>query len=299
MFYKDILTDQPKCFRIGDFVVSAKTESVLLNEPVSIPGSFMAFEENAAAEPDIRFVLDLQQELERGKEIFRAENYMNNVISECGAHAWEYRGLDNGESAGMIFRVEKDFSHITMTKADAAEKYIVRELGILFEYALLSRKDACMLHGILLEYRGRGILLLARSGVGKSTHAHLWRDYENALILDGDRCLCRKIDGRWMGYGSPWCGTSGEYINRKIPISDIVFLDRGPENRVESMNAFEGTIRLLESIKAPTWEPSLYLKAMDLCDALVRDIPLWHLQCTPDKQAMLVLKEALFGGEDR
>ena len=30
----------------------------------------------------------------------------------------------------------------------------------------------------------------------------------------------RKDDNseKWTGYGMPWCGTSGEYINRKVRI---------------------------------------------------------------------------------
>ena len=93
----------------------------------------------------------------------------------------------------------------------------------------------------------------------------------------------------------PWCGTSGEYINRRVPITDIVFLDRGPTNQVSHISEFEGVMRLMESIKAPTWNRDLYIKAMDYCEEIAHRIPLWHLSCTPDLEAVHVLKTALFG----
>ena len=66
-----------------------------------------------------------------------------------------------------------------------------------------------MLHGVLMEWQGKGIILTASSGTGKTTHARLWREYENALIINGDRVLIRKEEGQWYAFGTPWSGSSG------------------------------------------------------------------------------------------
>ena len=86
----------------------------------------------------------------------------------------------------------------------------------------------------------------------------MWRERENALIINGDRCLCRKLDGRWYAYGMPWSGSSGEYINRRVPITAIVCLKQAPENAVRRMNPFEGTLAMMQRIFAPVWTCLLY-----------------------------------------
>lgn len=292
---KTVLTDAPKRFQIAGLRIEAKFNHSSVNEPVIIPGSFMAFEKNFDGEPDIRFTIDLTQSVQRGKELFRADNFMRNVIYESGPDAWEWVWVKQNGEDGLDFRVSKDFSDVLLVKNDSFQGNLMVELGFLFFYAMLSR-DSCVLHGIIMEYEGRGILVLARSGTGKSTHTRMWRDEENALIINGDRCLCRKVDGKWFAYGMPWCGTSGECVNRRVAISDIVFLDRGAKNTVVPMSQFEATMRLMECIKAPTWDRDLYISAMDYCEELAQTIPMWNLRCTPDLEAVQVLKEALFGG---
>ena len=52
------------------------------------------------------------------------------------------------------------------------------------------------------------------------------QDHKNALILNGDRCLCRKKHDVWYAYGMPWSGSSGEYINRRVPFGQVNFKTR-------------------------------------------------------------------------
>ena len=131
--------------------------------------------------------------------------------------------------------------------------------------------------------------------MGKTTHARLWRDHENALILNGDRSLCRRIDGKWYAYGMPWCGSSGEYINRRVPISCIVELRRGETNRVEDVSPFDAAMYLLERIYAPVWEPELRETAVDRCQELGSSIPVVRLYCRPDPESVQVLKYVIQG----
>ena len=49
------------------------------------------------------------------------------------------------------------------------------KIGNLFAWAMPG-KGALMLHGVLMEWQGKGIILTASSGTGKTTHARLWRE---------------------------------------------------------------------------------------------------------------------------
>ena len=193
MFTKTILTESPKHFQIGGFRIIAQSNNIPIKESVIIPDSFMAFEKSFSSSADFCFTIDYTAQIPRGKEIFRADNFMRNAIFEIDENTWEWTWFKQNGDIGLDFCISKDFSNILLTKNDSFPGNLMKELGFIFAYALLSR-NACALHGIIMEYKNRGILILARSGMGKSTHSRMWRDEENALIINGDRCLCRKID---------------------------------------------------------------------------------------------------------
>lgn len=161
-----------------------------------------------------------------------------------------------------------------------------------FSYAVMQQKGI-VLHGVLLEYEGRGIILTAPSGTGKSTHAHLWRDQENALIINGDRVLINRMGDQVIGYGMPWCGSSGEYVNRHVTIAAVVVLEQSTVNKVCAMEPTEIFIQLLEALRAPRWEPRLYEKGVELVEEILSDIPVVKLMCRPDAEAVEVLRQEI------
>ena len=162
----------------------------------------------------------------------------------------------------------------------------------MFPYAVLNH-HACVLHGVVMEYEGKGILVTAPAGTGKTTHTRMWRDRKHALSLTGDRCLCRKLEGVWYAYGMPWSGSSGESINRRVPVSCIVNLKRGNSNAVRSMSVFDGYIYLMQRIFAPVWPGALQRKGLDLCEELATEIPMLELSCKPDLESVEILEQAV------
>ena len=148
-------------------------------------------------------------------------------------------------------------------------------------------------HGVLLEYNGKGIIISAPSGTGKTTHARLWRDKKNALIINGDRATCRKTNGIWTGYGLPWSGTSGEQINRSVPINIMVILERGDYNHAEQIAGMDAFGAALEHVLKPEWDINLSEKALDLLVDFLQDIPVVRLQCLPNEESVNVLLRIL------
>lgn len=175
---------------------------------------------------------------------------------------------------------------------------------VAFEYlnqlmpGILLKHDVLTFHGVLLEHEGMCFAVCADSGVGKSTHARLWRDRKNALILNGDRTLLRKREGVWHGYGSPWSGTSGEQVCRSAPLKAIVILKRGEENRVERLNCLDSLTGALAHVLYPGWDGDATNKAMELLDGLLTEIPVYGLHCRPDGEAVQVLYDAIYGDKN-
>ena len=165
-------------------------------------------------------------------------------------------------------------------------------LGRLLPFCLIE-KEALVIHGALMEYDNKGIILSAPSGTGKSTHAHFWRDNYRGLIINGDRSLCRKKDGIWTGYGMPWCGSSGEYINRDVPIRAIVVLQQAEENEVRLLTPLEGFQRMYENLVLPQWDKDKVNQGLDLFDDMLANIPVYLLKCRPEAEAAAVLKREI------
>lgn len=186
--------------------------------------------------------------------------------------------------------LSEDLKKITLTEdcSDTFGMGAFEALTFIIFYAFI-HKNILTFHGVLIEHEGKGILLCADSGMGKTTHARLWRDHKNALIINGDRPSFFEKNGEWYGFGTPWCGTSGEYLNRKVPLKAIVVLEKGPDNIVTVENAMS----LFHHLSYPAWHSETAEKTFSLLDGLLGKIPVLRLQCTRDKSAVDTLNQAL------
>ena len=291
------LNEQGTGLRIGGFSIVCSARTKLNGEVFHLPASFMAFSRQEREPAELHFTVDESFPSNPSEPVFRAENFMGNSFYRRSDGGLDWYRRNGDDSPGIKLHILDNWSTLVLSRNTAVpQKFrsekLFFECGCAFNYAMLAH-EACVFHGVVMEHEGKGILITARSGVGKTTHARLWRDHENALILNGDRSLCRRIDGRWHAFDMPWCGSSGEYINRRVPISCIVELRRGEENQVKEVSPFEASMYLLERIYAPVWEPELREKALDRCREIGSSIPVLRLACRPDRDSVRVLKEAL------
>ena len=103
-----------------------------------------------------------------------------------------------------------------------------------------------------------------------------------------------KEEDKWIGVGYPWCGSSGEYMNRSVPIKAIVMLKRGTENKAYKISPKDALPQLLKQIFYFSNDFNNTLKVFDMLDELLRDVPVYQLECDISKEAVEVLKEAIF-----
>lgn len=185
----------------------------------------------------------------------------------------------------------KDETH---TQGSAAFEYLAQIMpGVCLQHDLLS------IHAAIVEYQHQAFIICAPSGTGKTTHARLWRDHKHALIINGDRAVIGQNGEQWMVYGTPWSGTSGEQIKREAPLTAMVILEQSPLNAVEEWSGLKAFTSMLPHLLYPTWDKVLAEKAVDLLQALLSDIPVYHLLCRPDQAAVEALDQALYGADKR
>lgn len=199
-------------------------------------------------------------------------------------------------SREIIFRctITADWTigHLEVLKDHSYRNYVFEYLGKIFSCGV-SQYKGMVIHGVLMEYQGKGIIITAPSETGKTTHARMWRDFENSIILNGDLSLCSRYDGKWMGVGMPWSGTSGECVNRMVPISAIVFLERGKVNQATKITGLDAFAKLSQNIKGPVWNSQEMNCVYDMADDFLQKIPAFHLKCCPNQEAVEVLKSLL------
>lgn len=157
----------------------------------------------------------------------------------------------------------------------------------------LAGNQGLIIHSCSIIRNGRGILFSAPSGTGKSTHANLWRKMYGTPVLDGDTTACRLIDGVPIVYGLPWCGTSGEFMNRCVPLGAMVFLQQAKENNIRKLDFHEAFLRLTSRSFILPWDNAMTNKFLDTAQNIAQNADCYLLNCRPDHEAVEVVKNCL------
>lgn len=194
----------------------------------------------------------------------------------------------------LSYVIDKEWMRITLLEDNTASggQASFEFLSRMVLYSMI-KQSVLTFHGVLMEYQGKGIIISAPSETGKTTHARLWRDYKNALIINGDNACCVKEKGQWMGFGIPWSGTSGESVNRSVPIQALVILNRGEKNQAKKLSLYEAFGESLPMLHTPTWDADTSELALTMFDDFLENIPVIHLDCCPDEDAVNVLYQYL------
>ena len=163
------------------------------------------------------------------------------------------------------------------------------ESGNQFVRALL-KFNGLMLHSSAVALDDRAYLFSGPCGMGKSTHTRLWQQVfgEAAQVINDDKPALRRLDGQWFAYGTPWCGKDHINVNRKVSLQGICFLKRGEENRIRRLTPLEATAAILTQTMRKFKQVEYLDLLLSHVDKLVREIPIYELECLPNEEAALL-----------
>jgi len=203
----------------------------------------------------------------------------------------------NNDYSECILNIEPSFCslHADFEKQTLINCEIVTEIRKILTGRLAVDRGLC-LHSCVINYNGNGVLFSAVTKTGKSTHAHFWQEvFPGTEIINGDNGFCRVLDDCPFVFGAPWCGDSNEYINKTLPVSAIVFIERAPENSIEKLGALDAFMRLSARCYMPFWDKDLVNKTMDTVEYMTREVACYLLKCRPDRDAVRIAHHELFG----
>lgn len=155
------------------------------------------------------------------------------------------------------------------------------------------RKDSMILHSAYMCREGEAVLFSAPSETGKSTQAGLWEKYRGTRTINGDRSLLYKHEDGWYAHGWPICGSSEICHNEAYPIKAVVMLRQAKENSIRPLKGIEALKQIMSQITINYWDSSFQMKAMDMIEDLMGEVPVYELGCDISEQAVECLEKVL------
>ena len=150
-----------------------------------------------------------------------------------------------------------------------------------------------LVHGVAIAVNENCVVLLADSGVGKTTHALNWiRAIPGARVINGDKPF---IDvSRMQVYGSPWCGKEGMNENVSARLLSLVSLNRSDENHISSISFSEMFPKLMAQCYLPK-DLILTSKTLKMI-GMLNGIPCYNLECNKSSSSAVLAYNAVFNG---
>lgn len=162
----------------------------------------------------------------------------------------------------------------------------------VLRYALLP-VGGTIIHASSLAYGGKGLLFSAPSGTGKSTHTRLWTEYmPGTKIVNDDMPIVRMHDNIPYLYGAPWSGKNTIHENVEVPLSAIIFLERGTTCELIPMDKMDAVWEIMKAVRKPI-VPTLAEMNLDVISRIVENIPFYRLRCDMSEEAVKTSMQAL------
>lgn len=164
-------------------------------------------------------------------------------------------------------------------------------------YTHAVQRHMIQFHSSLIDYQGHGLMFLGPSGIGKTTQAELWNQYRDALIINGDIVFVQETEEAFLGWGTPWHGSSPYCENTNVPVEALIILKQAPENSIRKLEGFEKVTAVSNSVFYPRWLENGMELCLETLDHLLSRLPVYELSCRPDEEAVALTEQTIFGGE--
>ncbi len=154
--------------------------------------------------------------------------------------------------------------------------------------------DTVLFHSSCIAFDGQACCFAAPSGVGKSTHAALWKKVfrDRVTYVNDDKPFIKITDDGIFAFGSPWRGSHHLGENICAPLSAICLLRRGATNQIEPVTADEAFPYVFGQTYRPRGEGGM-VKLLPLVGKLTERVKLFSLRCNTDPEAAVVAFEGM------
>lgn len=167
----------------------------------------------------------------------------------------------------------------------------------LFFFEMAIRENRFPFHASAIQVGTEAILFSAPSGIGKSTHAELWKqNLPDVGFLNDDKPLLSFENGILQASGTPWSGKTERTLPLTLPVKAIVFLSRGMRPRVRLLGeSLKLALLMKNGFRSRETETADRILAF-LDRVLASPIPIVAYETDISQAAFTVIHDYLYGG---
>jgi hypothetical protein len=287
------------------FIIHCR-DSVILEEFPPIYRPFLRRTDSGPGSVTVHIRLELQDIPDTGKmrKIFDTEESWsmykdgNDFVMALNPPVLEKRAV-------WIARFNEDFSETVLYCSNSLLREtvdgrrvlnpVVYPLDQLLLIHILAHRQGALIHAAGFESGGKGYIFPGHSGAGKSTLMASVVRRKGPGLLSDDRVAVRRIDSRFMAYGTPWAGDAGIAENRKAPLAGMFFIAHANLNRIEEMKPERAMERLMPVTSIPWYDEGMVTKSLSFCESLVSKVPAYTLFFKPDTEVVDFLERFVAG----
>lgn len=205
------------------------------------------------------------------------------VVKNASPISVECINIGKGNNESIIYLTAEMLSKNSYTREDIDEVSFAIRDAFFFHMMKMGR---IAVHAASIIYRDKVWAFSAKSGVGKTTLVNNWHNLGFEIQdFNGDVLICYEQDGKAVASGSPWCGTSGIYVNKEVELGGIVFVKRDFYDHVRSLDVAETISKVMARSITPNWNKELFELNMDTAIKIVSMTQCGIIECLPDLAA--------------
>ena len=163
---------------------------------------------------------------------------------------------------------------------------------------MLPFHNGMMFHAAGICEGGRATIFAGPSGAGKSTLAGLWRGNAGVRVLNDDRIILRRKEGRWWAYPVPAFGDLRSESPDGVLLKAAFVIQHAVENRARRIGSAEAAASLLPHIALPAYDAVAVGLDLELLEDLAEGVPVHELGFLPDLTAVEFIQDLVSGGRD-
>jgi len=293
--------------KIADIIIQMQSDFALEQltkeeQRLQIAERFNNFFYNGKKEPNILVnveIVDKLPQIRKTEPVFityhfqdRSENW--RLLKKGNTYIYKSPLKDKKQ----LMLVNETFDRVTaylLPKKDKGRVWNTSDIIYDFLQVLLInyfalKKGGIFTHAIgVKELDGKGLLFAGKSGSGKSATARLWHKHSKAMVLNDDRIIVRKVNGKFFIYGSPWHGEFSDYLASRIesaPLERLFFIHHSLKNTAVRITQKEAYNLLYPALFPTFWDKECLENIVSFCQDLIRSVPCYSLGFVNDKRVI-------------
>ncbi len=293
--------------KIADIIIEMQSDFAFEQltkeeQRLQVAERFNNFFYSGKKEPDILVNVEIVDKL---PQIRKAEPVFITYHFQDGSENWRLLKKGNTyiyksplKDKRQLMLVNETFDRVTaylLPKKDKGWVWGLSDIIYDFLQVLLisycaQEKRGIFTHAVgVKDLDGRGLIFAGKSGSGKSATARLWHKHSKAMVLNDDRIIVRKVNGKFFIYGSPWHGEFSDYLASRIksaPLKKLLFIHHSLKNTARSLSEKSAFNFLYPTLFPTFWDRECLENIVSFCQDLIRSVPCYSLGCVNDKKVI-------------